>query len=172
MECTFPTEDCKSSRWRIVFALFFPCIVASIPYYAQVDTRFEMKRNLFLSTYRVSQVQWVCGMEVFSVDSTNQQLKVRFDLLKNWQGRDSLDLMATLDTTQTYWRKFDKDSVQTLKYTSGNTGVTIFIAVPEKYEHTLFNGMSAISWQFRYAQVILPPKCKKHQKYFRVYYEK
>lgn len=156
---------------RIIFAL--PCsFILVFVSYSQVDTHFDLKRGLFLSAYRENKIQWVCGMEVSALDSTNRKLKVKFDLVKNWKGYDSQDLIVFLDTTQTYLQQSGKITYQAMKYTSAKTGVTIFIAVPDKYEYTLSNGMSTVSWQFRYAHADLPKKWKKHQKHFEVFYEK
>jgi hypothetical protein len=174
MDFTFPMAGCKDlpiNPMRIIFTLSCSFLLA-FSCHSQVDTGFELQHNLFLSAYRENKTQWVCGMEVSALDSTNRKLKVKLNLLKNWKKYDSLDLIVLLDTTQTYLQHSEKIAYQAMKYTSAKEGISIFIAVPDKHEYTLSNGMSGVSWQFHYAHADLPKKWKKHQKHFEVFYEK
>ena len=139
---------------------------------AQVNTDFNLEYDLFLGVYTKGKTQWVCGMIVESIDSTNRELKVRFDVVKDWVEQDSLECIVSLDTTQIYLQKFDDTEYQALKYTSQTSGVAVFIGIPDKYEYMLPNGMNGVSYNFRYANAILPGKWKKHQKRIKVYFEK
>ncbi len=139
---------------------------------AQVNTDFKLHQNLFLGAYQKHGKQWLCGMVISSIDSTNKQIHVRFDVLKDWVQQDSLECVLSLDTTQTYKQLFDIEEYQTLKYSSEKDGVTVFISVPVKHEYSYSNGMSSVSYQFDFARALLPAKWKKYERRIDIYYEK
>lgn len=138
----------------------------------QVSTEFDLSYDLFLGVYSKHNKQWVCGMIVEAMDSTNREINVRFDVLKEWVQQDSLECRLFLDTTQTYTQKFDDVEYQALRYTSPTSGVTVFIGVPVKHEFTPANGLSLTLYSFQYANAVLPKKWKKHQRRIKVYYNK
>ena len=155
-----------------VILILFGFLILTFSSFSQVDTKFKLDWQLFLSSCMQSNTKWVCGVELSAIDSTNQKLNVRLDLAKNWKYQDAIELIATLDTTQTYQQVSHGKPFNAMKYVSLETGFIIFLAVPDKYEYELSNGMKTVNYQFQYATIILPRKWKKYQKSFKNFYAK
>ena len=140
--------------------------------HAQVDRNFDLKHGLFVGTYTKSKIQWVCGIELSALDSANTTLNARFDLLKDGVVQDSLICTLTIDSSQTYLKKFHDSEAKTIRYYSIEMDVAIYLCMPSKYEYVLPNGDNVVSYQFHHAKADLPKKWKKHQKKFDCFFEK
>jgi hypothetical protein len=105
-------------------------------------------------------------------DSTNQEIHVRFDLLKNWIPVDSAEFDLFLDTTKHEFIAVNERKYEAIHYRSKDSQVKINFQKPEGFEAKSSNGMEWTYWWSSYATVSYSNRFKKYNRILKVYYEK
>jgi len=114
----------------------------------------------------------VAGVQVQARDSTNQEIHVRFDLLKNWIPVDSAEFDLFLDTTRHEFITVDNRKYEAIHYRSKDSQVRINFQKPEGFDTKLRNGKEWTYWTSTYATVSYSNRFKKYNRILKVYYEK
>jgi len=156
---------------RIIFALSLALTV--IPFsYSQNNHLFEGKYAVYISSGYLQGKRILAGIQVHAKDSTNQEIHVRFDLLKNWVRADSAEFGLFLDTTKQEFIVVDNRKYEAIHYRSKDSKVKINFQKPEGFETKLSNGKEWTYWTSAYATVTYSNRFKKYNRILKVYYEK
>lgn len=174
MDFTFPMEDYRSIAnhpLQIIFTFLLALTLIPVSY-SQNNHLFDGKYAVYISAGHLQGKRIVAGIQVHAKDSTNREIHVRFDLLKNWIPADSAEFDLLLDTTKHELITVDNRTYQAIHYRSKDSQVKINFQKPEGFETKLSNGMEWTYWISSYATVIYSNRFKKYNRILKVYYEK
>ncbi|WP_341903227.1 hypothetical protein [Fluviicola taffensis] len=171
MDFTFPTEDYNTCQLQIIFALSLALTFISFSY-SQNNHLFDGKYAVYISSGYLQGKRIVAGIQIHAKDSTNQEIHVKFDLLKNWILSDSDGFDLFLDTTKQEFIVVDERKYEAIHYRSKDSQVKINFQKPEAFETKLSNGKEWTYWISSYAVVTYSNRFKKYNRILKVYYEK
>lgn len=153
-----------------LFSLAFAFIPVS---YSQNNHLFERKRALYVSAGHLSGKRIVAGIQIQSIDSLNQQVHVKFELLANWKQIDSSEYDLFLDTTKHEFIFVDGHEYEAIQYRSKDSEVKINFEKPREYTYFVRGETEKITiWTSIYATVNQSNRFEKYNRVLKVYYEK
>lgn len=174
MDFTFPMEDYRriaNHPLQIIFTFLLALTLIPVSY-SQNNHLFEQKYAVYVSGGYLQGKRIVAGIQVQTKDSTNQEIHVRFDLLKNWIPVDSVEFDLFLDTTKRELITVDNRKYEAIHYQTKDSQVKINFQKPEGFDAKLSNGMEWTYWTSSYATVTYSNRFKKYNRILKVYYEK
>ncbi len=115
----------------------------------------------------------VSGIQVEAKDSTNQEIHVRMDLLKDWITTDSAEFILFLDTTKHAFIYLDDRKYEAIQYRSKDSQIRInFEKLTEFNYYVREEREKKTSWRSTYATVNYSNRFKKYNRILKVYFEK
>jgi hypothetical protein len=155
------------------FSLFF--IFTSASSYSQDNSNhlFAEGSKLYISAGHQGGKRIVSGIQVEAKDSTNQQIHVRMDLLKDWVACDSAEFDLFLDTTRQEFIYLDDRKYESIHYRSKDSQIQINFEKPKEFTYYNKDGTGKRSaWISTYAKVHYSNRFKKYNRILKMYFEK
>lgn len=158
------------SRVHSLLLLIF--IGLSTVSYSQNNHLFVGKYTLYVSAGYLKGKRIVSGIQVQAKDSTNREIHVRMDLLKDWITVDSAEFDLFLDTAKHEFIYVNERKYEAIHYESKDSQIRINFEKPIGHEMKTNNGMEWIYWASAHATVSYSNRFKKYNRILKVYYEK
>ncbi len=158
---------------RIIFLLSLVFTFISESYYSQNNHLFDQEHALYVAAGYMKGKRIVCGIHVQSKDSTNVEIHVKVELLKDWIQVDSSEFDLFLDTSGHEFISLDGRRYEAIQYRSKDAKVRINFEKPRLFEYYTKDGSEKrSSWISTYAAVICSNQLKKYNRVLKVYFEK
>ena len=165
---------CNEFRFSLqirVAVIFF--LVTSSVSYSQSNYLFAHQSVLYVSAGKMSGKQIVCGIYIQAKDSSNRQIHVKTELLKDRIQIDSSEYDLFLDTSKHEFIYLDGRKYEAIQYRSKDSKIRINFEKPRPFEYyTREGGEKKIYWTSTYASVIFSNHLKKYNRILKVYFEK
>ena len=160
---------------RIFTFLYLVFIFTSASCYSQDHSNhlFSRGNTLYVSAGHLGGKHIVSGIQVEATDSTNREIHVRMDLLKDWVPCDSAEFDLFLDTTKHEFIYLDDRKYESIHYRSKDSQIQINFQKPKEF--TYYNKDETgkqTAWTSTYAKVHYSNRFKKYNKILKMYFEK
>ena len=138
-----------------------------------VSHLFPRNNTLYVSAGYLGGKRIVSGIQVKAKDSTNQEIQVKMELLKDWVPSDSATFILFLDTSKQEFISLDGRKYEAIHYRSEDSQVQINFGKPEEFTYYVKGGTEKHSaWNSNYAVVHYSNRLKKYNRVLKMYYEK
>lgn len=156
-----------------IFLFSLALTFISVSYSQNTNHLFEQKHTLYVSAGHLKGKRIVSGILVEAKDSTNQEIHVRMDLLKDWIATDSAEFILFLDTTKHEFIYLDDRKYEAIHYRSKDSQIRINFEKPKEFNYYVREGKEKrTSWSSTYATVNYSNRFKKYNRVLKVYFEK